>query len=51
MPAIGQAEADLVRFRRRRHSLWTGDPGLACCLWSCLRAEPGFPTLDRFYPL
>ncbi len=51
MHAIAQSEADAERFGQRRHSLWTGDPGLACYLWSCLRAQPGFPTLDRFYPV
>jgi hypothetical protein len=51
MHAIGQANADADRFGRRRHSLWTGDPGLACWLWDCLNAQAGFPTLDRFYPL
>jgi hypothetical protein len=51
MHAIGQAEADAARFGQRRHALWTGDPGLAFFLWGCLRADPAFPTLDRFYPV
>jgi hypothetical protein len=31
---------------RGRYSLWTGDPGLAACLWSCITGEPQFPGLD-----
>jgi hypothetical protein len=48
MHAIGQAERDLARYGRRQHSLWTGDPGLALYLWSCIRADDAFPTLDVF---
>ncbi len=31
-----------------RHSLWTGDLGLALYLSSCIRVDPAFPTLDVF---
>jgi hypothetical protein len=48
MHAIGQAERDLAQYGRRQHSLWTGDPGLALYLWSCIRGDDAFPTLDVF---
>ena len=32
----------------RRLSLWTGDPGLACLLWDCVRERDEFPTLHAF---
>lgn len=48
MHAIGQ----LDRHRRAsippHHSLWTGETGLALYLWSCIRADARFPTLERF---
>ncbi|HEY5047515.1 MAG TPA: LanC-like protein [Rhizomicrobium sp.] len=31
---------------RGRYSLWTGDPGVAVCLWSCITGESQFPGLD-----
>lgn len=49
MHAIAQTEAEAARHGRLRHSLWTGDPGLAVYLWDCLRARAAFPTLDVFY--
>ncbi len=48
MHAIAQSEADAALFGRRRHSLWTGDLGLACYLLDCLEAQPRFPTFDVF---
>ena len=42
--AIAQAQSDGAR-----HSLWTGDLGLACYLRSCLDASADFPTLDVFF--
>jgi hypothetical protein len=48
MHALAQSEADAARFGQRRHSLWTGDPGLAIYLWDCLRGQADFPTLDVF---
>lgn len=48
MHALAQSEADAARFGQRRHSLWTGDPGLAVYLWDCLRGRADFPTLDVF---
>jgi hypothetical protein len=49
MHAIGQTRADAARYGRLRHSLWTGDPGVAVYLWDCLRAKARFPTLDVFF--
>lgn len=49
MHAIDQAEAEARRYGQLRHSLWTGDPGLAIFLWDCLRARAQFPTLDVFF--
>ncbi len=49
MHALAQSEADRARFGQGRHSLWTGDPGLAVYLWDCLRGQAAFPTLDVFF--
>jgi hypothetical protein len=46
MHAIAQLRAASQEYGRGRYSLWTGDPGLAVCLWSCIRGEPKFPGLD-----
>lgn len=48
MHAIGQFEAERARYGRGRFSLWTGDPGLACFLWDCVRERDAFPTLHVF---
>jgi hypothetical protein len=50
MHAIGQSAADEARHGQLQYSLWTGDLGLACYLWDCLRGEAMFPTLDVFFP-
>lgn len=31
-----------------RHSLWTGDLGVACLLWNCITADDDYPLLDSF---
>ena len=49
MHAIRQFEAETEQAERLRHSLWTGDIGLAIFLWDCLRERAGFPTLDVFF--
>ncbi len=46
MHAIAQSDAEVAELGRRRYSLWTGDLGLACFLWECLRATARFPTTD-----
>jgi hypothetical protein len=49
MHAIAQTGRDAATYGRLRHSLWTGDPGVAVYLWDCLRAKAAFPTLDVFF--
>lgn len=49
MHAIAQFEDETARVGRLRHSLWTGDVGLAIFLWDCLRERAQFPTLDVFF--
>jgi hypothetical protein len=49
MHAIAQCEAEAAEVGRPRHSLWTGDLGLAVYLHDCLRARAAFPTLDVFF--
>lgn len=49
MHAIAQFEEETTRLGRLRHSLWTGDIGLAVFLWDCLHETPRFPTLDVFF--
>jgi hypothetical protein len=44
MHAIGQSERAAVQ--GRRHSLWTGDLGLALYLADCIEGRARFPTLD-----
>jgi len=48
MHALHQSEQARATLGRRRYSLWTGDLGLAVYLWSCIKADPAMPTLDRF---
>jgi hypothetical protein len=48
MHAIEQIEQTTARYGRGRHTLWTGDPGTALYLHSCLTATAAFPTLDYF---
>ena len=49
MHAIAQCDAEAAAVGRPRHSLWTGDIGLAVYLHDCLRARAAFPTLDVFF--
>jgi hypothetical protein len=46
--AIGQVERARTHHGCGRHTLWTGDPGTALYLQSCLTATAAFPTLDAF---
>ena len=48
MHAIEQVEAARIKFGQGRHTLWSGDLGLACTLLNCIRADDRFPTLDHF---
>lgn len=45
MHAIAQSDAEATRLGQRRYSLWTGDLGLACFLWECVRGTARFPTM------
>ena len=46
--AAAQVEQARLRHGDGRHSLWTGDLGVACTLWNCLIEDDRFPTLDHF---
>lgn len=49
MHAVVQAERAAALQGHMRHSLWTGDLGLAVYLWDCVHVNAAFPTLDMFY--
>lgn len=46
--AHGQVERHRTQYGQPRHSLWTGDLGVACLLWNCLIGSDDFPTLNVF---
>jgi hypothetical protein len=46
MHALAQVEAACAAHGCGRHSLWTGDVGVALYALDCLRGEPRFPSLD-----
>lgn len=52
MHAIGQVDAHRVQHGQGRHSLWTGDLGVACIVQACrdheLAGGDAFPSLDCF---
>lgn len=48
MHGIVQVERERAIHGQGRHTLWTGDLGMACVLWDCITGRPGFPTLDVF---
>jgi hypothetical protein len=48
--AEGRTQKKLMQYGMLRHSLWTGDPGVAIYLWDCIRGGADFPTLDVFFP-
>jgi lanthionine synthetase-like protein len=48
MHAIAQSDGEADRQGHRRHSLWTGDLGLAIYLRACIDVDARFPTLDVF---
>ncbi|HWJ31867.1 MAG TPA: LanC-like protein [Gaiellaceae bacterium] len=45
--AAAQVEARAARRGHARHSLFTGDEGVALCLASCIPDDKRFPVLDR----
>jgi len=48
MHGCGQVARSRAEYQRGRHSLWTGDLGLACLLWNCIAGNDDLPTLDVF---
>lgn len=48
MHAAAQVEAVRREHGRGRHSLWTGDVGVACFLAQCLTGAAGAPGLERW---
>ena len=48
MHAIAQCEAEEATVGRPRHSLWTGDVGVALYAASCLEASARYPVVDSF---
>lgn len=46
MTGIAQWRAARAEHGKDRYTLWTGDPGFAVCLWSCVTGDPQFPGLD-----
>jgi hypothetical protein len=45
--AAAQVEARAARLRHGRHSLFTGDEGVALCLASCVDGDERLPVADR----
>ena len=45
--AAAQVEERAARLGHGRHSLFTGDEGVALCLASCLAGDERFPVMDR----
>jgi hypothetical protein len=48
MHALEQVERHRAQYGMARHSLWTGDLGVACFLWNCVQGEAAFASLDVF---
>ena len=48
MHAMAQADRMAAEHGQRRHSLWTGDAGVACYLWSCIDGDDALPNLDPY---
>jgi hypothetical protein len=44
--AVEQVDERHARLGRGRHSLFTGDEGVAMCLASCIAGEADFPIVD-----
>jgi lantibiotic modifying enzyme len=47
MHALGQVEQARAQYGRGRFSLWTGDPGVAVYVASCVAADAAMATLDE----
>jgi hypothetical protein len=50
MHSIMQSEREAVKHGQRRYTLWTGDAGLACYLWSCIVGDAALPNFDPIAP-
>jgi hypothetical protein len=50
MHSIMQSEREAVKHGQRRYTLWTGDAGLACYLWSCIASDAALPNFDPIAP-
>ena len=48
MHAIEQVQLFADRTGQTRHSLWTGDIGVALFAWGCIEGDARYPTLDVF---
>jgi Lanthionine synthetase C-like protein len=48
MHALEQVEAARTHHGQGRHTLWTGDLGVAIVLWNAIQGDDRFPTLDYF---
>ena len=48
MHGFAQVERHRDQHGQGRHSLWTGDLGLACLMWNCVTGSDALPTLDVF---
>jgi DUF1680 family protein len=46
MHAMAQSDRMAEEYGQRRHSLWTGDPGVAYYAWSCIVGDDALPNLD-----
>ena len=46
MHAMAQCDRMAAEHGQRRHSLWTGDPGVACYVWGCIAGDDALPNLD-----
>jgi len=46
MHSIEQRTQMRERYGQGRHTLWTGDAGLAVYIWHCINGFAGWPTLD-----
>jgi hypothetical protein len=47
MHAADQVEERTARLGHGRHSLFTGDEGVALCLASCIEGGERLPVIDR----
>lgn len=46
MHAVAQSDRARAQHGQGRHTLWTGDPGVAVYLWQCIEGRAGMPGLD-----